>query len=427
MFESNLCLGFLGINPSSIKLTSNNSSNINNSIVYRILSSTDRMDVGNRDLAGIIHRTNNTAEISQALENKCSHVKYALFTDLAPDAIPSYLLDQCDMLCNNDMTPAMISFYMDKFLRIVKAEREAWMNKNCLEILINMLPDLVWFKDFRGAHLNVNDAFCKLVKKEKSDIIGRGHYYIWGLTEEQYAKGEFVCMETEREIMTTGKSQMFREHVLGAKGTMRQLKTYKGAIRDINGRVIGTVGLAHDVTQQDKYRNKILRLVRRDFLTGMANRRYLYSFIRKNWRAGKITIMYCDLDGFKQVNDTYGHSAGDEALIAMSKIFKEILDETMVARVGGDEFLVAYIGNYRMEDLINKCEALAMRINTVFSADDRFKNMSVSIGLADGMYGEQTIDDIMTHADRAMYKAKETKHDVDRNCYHVYNPETDHD
>lgn len=120
--------------------------------------------------------------------------------------------------------PHMLKYYMESLLKRLEGEMDAWFTSHCLDQTINTLPDLIWYKDHKDAHLKVNDAFCKIVGKERSDIEGRGHYYIWGLTKEEYEKGEFVCLETEEEVFQKQETCLFDEEVMGQNG-LRKLKT----------------------------------------------------------------------------------------------------------------------------------------------------------------------------------------------------------
>ena len=106
---------------------------------------------------------------------------------------------------------------------------------------------MIWFKDLRGAHCKVNDSFCLAVGKEKKDVEGRGHYAIWDIEPEEYAQGEYICLESEEVVIESGKTCLFDECVKTKEG-LRQFKTYKSPIRDEQGTIIGTVGVAHDVT-----------------------------------------------------------------------------------------------------------------------------------------------------------------------------------
>lgn len=132
-------------------------------------------------------------------------------------------------------------------LRHLKEREESILGQKYLDTLIDSLPDLIWFKDARGAHLKINDSFCRTVNKTKAQIEGRGHYYIWDLEPDEYAQGEYICLESEEIVLNKKETCLFDETVK-CGDELRKFKTYKSPIFDTDGEVIGTVGFAHDVT-----------------------------------------------------------------------------------------------------------------------------------------------------------------------------------
>lgn len=119
--------------------------------------------------------------------------------------------------------------------------------ETCLTTAIDSIPDLVWFKDDKGRHLIVNNGFCDAVDKTKDMIYKRGHYYIWDMPEEEYEKGDYVCLESEEIVMRARQTVRFDEKVKTKKG-MRMFSTYKSPLIDQDGTIFGTCGIAHDVT-----------------------------------------------------------------------------------------------------------------------------------------------------------------------------------
>lgn len=146
-----------------------------------------------------------------------------------------------------DCSVALLELWYRQVLRSAKFQRQKERTEKYLFTLIDSMPDLVWFKDLRGSHLLVNEAFGRAVGKTKEQCQGRGHYYIWDLEPEDYAAGEYVCMETEEEVIKRGETCLFDEKVLSQNG-LRQFKTYKSPLFDRWGELFGTVGVAKDVT-----------------------------------------------------------------------------------------------------------------------------------------------------------------------------------
>lgn len=132
-------------------------------------------------------------------------------------------------------------------LERLKEQEDSVLTQRYLDTMIDSLPDLIWFKDAKGAHLKVNNSFCQAVNKSKAQIEGRGHYYIWDLEPDEYAQGEYVCLESEEIVLSKKETCLFDETVK-CGDELRKFKTYKSPIFDTDGSVIGTVGFAHDVT-----------------------------------------------------------------------------------------------------------------------------------------------------------------------------------
>ncbi len=121
------------------------------------------------------------------------------------------------------------------------------LKENQLYTLIDSVPDLIWYKDIDGLHIDVNEPFCHSVCKSRKEVKYRDQGYIMGLTPEEFANGEFACVTTDNIVIKEQKTSLFDETVL-IHGEMRQFKTYKTALCGRNGETIGTVGMAHDVT-----------------------------------------------------------------------------------------------------------------------------------------------------------------------------------
>ena len=150
----------------------------------------------------------------------------------------------------------ILAAHFRRLIATMKNEFDFRREKIYFETAIDSIPDLVWFKDSKGAHLIVNDSFCKLVEKTKEQIYKQGHYYIWDIPREEYEKGEFVCLESEDEVVAARKTCTFDEKIK-TKGGMRQFKTYKSPLIDVNDEIFGTCGVAHDVTDLHNMNNEL--------------------------------------------------------------------------------------------------------------------------------------------------------------------------
>ncbi len=305
------------------------------------------------------------------------------------------------------LTKGEISFRFSKWLQTYKTKKDLWLYQNYLETTINSVPHLIWYKDKDGVHQKVNTSFCKAVNKTMEQVEGRGHYYIWDIEPDEYAKGEFICMESEFEVMDKKETCIFDETVK-IRDEMRQLETYKSPLFNLDGSVMGTVGVAVDVTQERLYEQMIIKNANTDFLTGLYNRRYVYQFVEE--QAGKpLTLFYLDLDNFKAVNDRYGHQEGDRALLVTTQVLKECMPKDTIARIGGDEFLVVSIDPYTIPDITRTKNRIQQRLDQTFAADDHLKGLSASIGISHSEDGAVIMDSLIVEADVLMYQEKSRK------------------
>lgn len=145
-----------------------------------------------------------------------------------------------------------LRFRFARWQRECKLRKDFWLSNQYLERTINSSPDLIWYKDKNGIHKKVNDSFCRVVNKSKDDVEGRGHAYIWNVEKDDPA-----CIKSEETVMRTRKTCISEETIQTSQGP-RILTTYKSPLYDIDGSVMGTAGLAIDVTQERAYAQEII-------------------------------------------------------------------------------------------------------------------------------------------------------------------------
>ena len=149
------------------------------------------------------------------------------------------------------MTEAELVFRFRKWQRDYKLDKDCRQANHFLEACMDSSPNMIWFKDKNGIHEKVNDSFCKTVGKTKEQVQGRNHAYIWDVDEDDPA-----CIESERIVMETRKTCVSEETVRTGDGE-KLLKTYKSPLYDLDGSVMGTTGVAIDVTKERGYARKL--------------------------------------------------------------------------------------------------------------------------------------------------------------------------
>ena len=145
----------------------------------------------------------------------------------------------------------------------------------------------------------------------------------------------------------------------------------------------------------------ILDMANTDDLTGLANRRHFISYFGEQRKNQPVTMLYLDVDSFKQINDSFGHQTGDEALVAVSYALKENFGDGFITRLGGDEFLITLLMPFNLQDikirLAHMQESLHMFAVTPLSS---------SVGIAYTNNAAVTLDDLLYYSDAALYEAK---------------------
>jgi diguanylate cyclase (GGDEF)-like protein/PAS domain S-box-containing protein len=182
-------------------------------------------------------------------------------------------------------------------------------------------------------------------------------------------------------------------------------------INDPDGTRTGVIGVAHDVTDRVLLEAQLRMLATEDTLTGLRNRRgfllLAVQLLALTQRTGTgATLLYFDVNGLKEINDTYGHAAGDAALMTVADLLRETFrDSDVVGRVGGDEFCVlAAEGSGGNDEALGRFERVLQRHN---AETDRPYPLSVTLGTAEAdVSGPVSIEDLMAAADAAMYQRK---------------------
>jgi diguanylate cyclase (GGDEF)-like protein/PAS domain S-box-containing protein len=187
----------------------------------------------------------------------------------------------------------------------------------------------------------------------------------------------------------------------------------------------GAIWVYIDISARKEREQRIQHLADHDALTGLLNRRLLEDRVRQAIgmarRQEKLAaLMLIDLDGFKQINDTYGHLSGDYVLRSVAKRMKECVRETdTVARLGGDEFVVLLTGQRTPEDSAQVAEKILASLAAPIAGGGRDFRVGASIGISVYPRDGLTPDALLRHADAAMYRVKE----AGKNRYEFYSGE----
>ncbi|AEY01084.1 hypothetical protein GU3_06640 [Oceanimonas sp. GK1] len=259
--------------------------------------------------------------------------------------------------------------------------------------------------DPRGRVLEVNPAFCQHCELDAAALEGRhithvskglhnGRYYrrIWQrLQFQEQWEGEVEHVTRRGEVAT---------HWL-----MLRL------IRDEAGRITHIVGILDDISRLRQSEERLSYLAHHDSLTGTANREFLLSWfarIRFDLQPNEqLALLFIDLDRFKPINDGFGHGVGDRVLRALAGRLQQMVDANeMVARIGGDEFVMVWRDIDSEQALFDRAGRLLERLEAPVRVEHHELSVGASVGISLYPRHGLEIETLLRYADTAMYEAK---------------------
>ncbi len=268
----------------------------------------------------------------------------------------------------------------------------------------------------------INKAFTQITGFSEADVLGNNPRL---LKSGQQNKDFYQAMWTSLEETGQWQGELLNRRKNGE--VFPAWQTIKG-VRNEQGELTHYVALLSDITGIKQSQQKLNFLAHHDALTRLPNR-LLFNASLDQARAhayrvdGQVAVLFLDLDGFKNVNDSLGHGVGDQLLCQVAGRLKEQLrNEDMIARLGGDEFAVLVEGVTHANDAGAVAEKLHAAFKENFHVDGHALYLSASIGIS--LYPSDGTDaaTLMRNADAAMYRAK----DQGRDNYQFYTQELTH-
>ncbi|CQR72660.1 Phytochrome-like protein cph2 [Sporomusa ovata DSM 2662] len=221
-------------------------------------------------------------------------------------------------------------------------------------------------------------------------------------------------MVAELERHFSGQTPFYQAEyrAKSAQGGYRWILSRGKALFDSNGQPLRMAGSYTDITDRKYKEERIKHMAYYDALTGLANRERLVEVVKEALCSaassdGRAALVFIDIDNFKRINDTYGHSWGDKLLISLSKRLEALVVETgMAARLGGDEFVIFLPVIAKSEDVTAYADKMMHVLERPITVNGHVFHITASAGIA--IYPEHgdNVEDFLRTADMAMYSAK---------------------
>ena len=235
----------------------------------------------------------------------------------------------------------MVLFTHSEITSVKQLMHTASTKEHLMHRLAEHLPEIFWTYDINaGVYTHLSPAFDKLYRIPAGTV---ANSYMTLL--------EFAHPDDQPKLvqamlaLTEGRNEDTAEYrIINADGELRWLKTSSVAVRDDDNRLTDVIGITRDITDSKLYEQQLIAAAHTDDLTGLSNRKALMALLDKNIaqaREKPFALLLLNLDRFKNINDTLGHSGGDELLKQSANRLRAALpDNVMLARVGSDEFAI---------------------------------------------------------------------------------------
>jgi diguanylate cyclase (GGDEF)-like protein/PAS domain S-box-containing protein len=309
---------------------------------------------------------------------------------------------------------------------LAHSQAELRRSQAFLHRIINSIPDPVFVKDTNHRLIALNQAYAQFLGRPLEDLLGKSDYDVFLTPQAE------TFWQQDQQVFEQQLEQEQEAEFTTSEGVTYHIATKRSLHQDAAGNLF-LVGIIRDITQR-KFReadlerttkelqqsnaelrlsqDRLSYLANHDSLTGLPNRKCFYdrmanALAQANNQRQMLAVMFLDLDGFKQINDTLGHPIGDVLLQVVSKRLMGCLRSSdTVARFGGDEFVIILPSLREPEEAIRVADKILKTLSHGFVITGQKILVSTSIGIS--LYPEdgQEVEGLLDQADVAMYRAK---------------------
>lgn len=323
-----------------------------------------------------------------------------------------YLHEHRELEMTGDGTPVLVHGSLQDITRHKQVEQDLRLFAD----VFHQCAEGIMLLDQHQNVVTANSAWCRLTGYTAEELPGMSPLALLG-----DGNPDDLGQQIARALATAG---MWQGEVIGRRkdGSCFPQLVSVGASRDENGRLLHYIVNITDITQRKAVEQQVRYLAHHDVLTGLPNRfsmqEQLNQAINESRLAStRLALMFIDMDHFKHVNDSLGHAAGDSLLVSVSRRLRsQVAGTDVVARIGGDEFVVICRNIKQLTDVARLAARLVEALNKPYLYEQQLMLSSPSIGISLYPDNGQSADDLLKAADAAMYQAKQSGRNRYRFC-----------
>jgi diguanylate cyclase (GGDEF)-like protein/PAS domain S-box-containing protein len=295
--------------------------------------------------------------------------------------------------------------------------RQTTINKNYLTNVLGSMTDAVFVTSSEGVIRMANQAACKLLAYGEEELCGRAIVSIFDEKDRADFDMLRASQDTRETVVKTRHGQTIPVAITGSQ------------ITTDDPQYQGTIFVVRNVTERKRAERRIRYLARYDALTKVPNRMQFQHLLqqaiaRANRNKTSLALLYLDMDRFKEINDTFGHAAGDRTLeILTERLTRSLPQETVIGRLAGDEFAM-FIDDLAADadnrgTVAQLARTVLAEIGRAFQLQEHEVFLTASIGVAFCPRDADNVIDLIRNADAAMYHSKQNG----GNSFAFYSPE----
>jgi diguanylate cyclase (GGDEF)-like protein/PAS domain S-box-containing protein len=322
---------------------------------------------------------------------------------------------------------AMVASTVGIIAHVIYLQDELKRSKEFLSKIINTIPDPIFVKDQQHRWVVLNQAYCRFLGYSQAELLAKTDTEVFPSHEVQ------VFRQQDQQVFDHSQELEHEEDFTDRSGKTHQIATKRSLHKDAAGNRF-LVGVIRDITERKQMEEELKRtaaelvqsnaelqlsadrmsyLANHDTLTGLPNRKLFQERLGQAiaWaqeNGQQVALLFLDLDGFKQINDSFGHDMGDLLLKSVSRRLTGCLrGSDTVSRLGGDEFTVILPAIPTAQDAARVADKILSTLSKPFEIQDHAIDITISIGVSLYPHLADSVESLLKSADTAMYQAKD--------------------